>query len=102
MSTTGAGQGAGGTGRAGPDGPGSGAGLAGAAGSTELTGLVHGMGKEPATPDWSPLTAEEVTAVLARYRRPGGRRRGACGRQLAQPPADVGGRADRRVRRDGR
>ncbi|MGD0937590.1 MAG: phosphotransferase, partial [Streptosporangiaceae bacterium] len=72
MSTTGARQGAGGTGRAGPDGPGSGAGLAGAAGSTELTGLVHGMGKELAAPDWSPLTAEEVTAVLARYRRPGG------------------------------
>ena len=71
MITTGAGQGAGGTGRAGPDGPGSGAGPAGAAGSTELAGLVNGMGKELAAPDWSPLTAEEVTAVLARYRRPG-------------------------------
>ncbi len=74
MSTTGAGQGAGSTGRARPDGPGTGArltGASGATGATELTGLVHGMGKELAAPDWSPLTAEEVTAVLACYRRPG-------------------------------
>jgi len=28
---------------------------------------VHGMGKDPAVPDWPPLTTAEVTAVLARY-----------------------------------
>jgi Ser/Thr protein kinase RdoA (MazF antagonist) len=29
--------------------------------------LVHGMGKDPVEPDWAPLTADEVGAVLARY-----------------------------------
>src|SRR5215510_9109977 len=29
--------------------------------------LVHGMGKELVEPDWTPLTGEEVSAVLARY-----------------------------------
>ena len=33
-------------------------------------GLVHGMGKDLAEPDWSPLTTDEVTSVLARYDRP--------------------------------
>lgn len=33
--------------------------------------LVHGMGKEPAEPDWPPLTQDEVGAVLARYGEPG-------------------------------
>lgn len=32
--------------------------------------LVHGMGKEPAQPDWPPLTEAEVGAVLARYGEP--------------------------------
>ena len=36
------------------------------------TGLVHGMGRDPAEPDWPPLTDEEVSTVLARYGRPGG------------------------------
>lgn len=30
-------------------------------------GLVHGMGRELAEPDWPPLTGGEVRAVLARY-----------------------------------
>lgn len=30
-------------------------------------GLVHGMGRLPAEPDWPPLTDDEVRAVLARY-----------------------------------
>ena len=53
------------------------AGAARAAGTSGTTaacaqdGLVHGMGKEPAEPDWSPLTAAEVSAVLARYGLPG-------------------------------
>ena len=34
-------------------------------------GLVHGMGKELAEPDWPPLTTGEVTPVLARYGLPG-------------------------------
>jgi Ser/Thr protein kinase RdoA (MazF antagonist) len=29
--------------------------------------LVHGMGTEPAEPDWPPLTEDEVAGVLARY-----------------------------------
>src|SRR6516162_6193781 len=33
--------------------------------------LAHGMGKEPVEPDWPPLTDDEVSAVLARYGRPG-------------------------------
>jgi Ser/Thr protein kinase RdoA (MazF antagonist) len=35
-------------------------------------GLVHGMGKELALPDWSPLTSAEVHTVLARYPRAAG------------------------------
>jgi Ser/Thr protein kinase RdoA (MazF antagonist) len=35
-------------------------------------GLVHGMGKELAEPDWAPLTGDEVSAVLARYGVPAG------------------------------
>src|SRR5258705_351250 len=35
-------------------------------------GLVHGMGKELAEPDWSPLTSAEVHTVLAAYPWPGG------------------------------
>jgi len=34
--------------------------------------LAHGMGKVLVEPDWAPLTAEEVGAVLSRYRLPGG------------------------------
>jgi Ser/Thr protein kinase RdoA (MazF antagonist) len=34
--------------------------------------LAHGMGKTLVEPDWPPLTGEEVSAVLARYGRPGG------------------------------
>jgi len=34
--------------------------------------LVHGMGRDLAEPDWPPLTDDEVSAVLARYGRPGG------------------------------
>jgi Ser/Thr protein kinase RdoA (MazF antagonist) len=30
------------------------------------------MGRDPVEPDWPPLTGEEVSAVLARYGRPGG------------------------------
>ena len=40
---------------------------AGTAPGSRPGGLVHGMGKELAEPDWSPLTDDEVTAVLARY-----------------------------------
>ena len=36
-------------------------------GSGPAAGLVHGMGKELVEPDWTPLTGEEVSAVLARY-----------------------------------
>ncbi|MGI8449034.1 MAG: phosphotransferase enzyme family protein, partial [Streptosporangiaceae bacterium] len=39
-------------------------------------GLVHGMGKGLALPDWSPLTSAEVHTVLARYPQPGGRPQG--------------------------
>jgi Ser/Thr protein kinase RdoA (MazF antagonist) len=42
-----------------------------AAGAAGLEGLVHGMGKEPAEPDWPPLTADEVAPVLAQYGLPG-------------------------------
>ena len=35
-------------------------------------GLVHGMGKELVEPDWAPLTADEVGAVLALYDLPAG------------------------------
>jgi len=35
-------------------------------------GLVHGMGKELAEPDWAPLTGGEVSAVLAAYGLPAG------------------------------
>ena len=34
--------------------------------------LAHGMGKAAVEPDWPPLTDDEVSAVLARYGRPGG------------------------------
>jgi Ser/Thr protein kinase RdoA (MazF antagonist) len=34
--------------------------------------LAHGMGKALVQPDWPPLTDDEVSAVLARYGRPGG------------------------------
>jgi Ser/Thr protein kinase RdoA (MazF antagonist) len=33
--------------------------------------LAHGMGRELVEPDWPPLTQDEVSAVLARYGRPG-------------------------------
>lgn len=41
----------------------------GAAGSTGsgAAGLVHGMGRELVEPDWSPLTTDEVRAVLGYY-----------------------------------
>ncbi len=39
-------------------------------------GLVHGMGRELAAADWRPLTGQEVSAVLARYGRPGRHRPG--------------------------
>jgi len=34
--------------------------------------LAHGMGRTLVEPDWPPLSGDEVTAVLARYGRPGG------------------------------
>jgi Ser/Thr protein kinase RdoA (MazF antagonist) len=37
--------------------------------------LVHGMGVEPAAPDWPPLTVAELDALLARYPEAGGARR---------------------------
>jgi Ser/Thr protein kinase RdoA (MazF antagonist) len=37
--------------------------------------LVHGMGTEPAAPDWPPLTVAELDALLARYPEAGGARR---------------------------
>jgi Ser/Thr protein kinase RdoA (MazF antagonist) len=40
---------------------------AGTAPGSSPAALVHGMGKELAEPDWSPLTDDEVAAVLARY-----------------------------------
>ena len=40
-------------------------------GADGADGLVHGMGKELAEPDWPPLTADEVAPVLARYGLPG-------------------------------
>jgi len=48
---------------------------AGTAAGAGPAGLVHGMGKDLAEPDWTPLTADEVTSVLARYGLPdpGGR-----------------------------
>lgn len=36
-------------------------------GSAAPAGLVHGMGKELVEPDWSPLTADEVSTVLAHF-----------------------------------
>ena len=47
--------------------------MSGVIGMRAPAGLVHGMGKELAEPDWSPLTSAEVHAVLARYPQPGGR-----------------------------
>ena len=45
----------------------------GAAGGTgDAAFLAHGMGKALVEPDWPPLSAEEVNAVLARYGLPGG------------------------------
>jgi len=42
----------------------------GPAGEPGPEGLVHGMGKDLAGPDWSPLADDEVTAVLGRYDLP--------------------------------
>jgi Ser/Thr protein kinase RdoA (MazF antagonist) len=36
-------------------------------GAAAPTGLVHGMGKDLVEPDWRPLTAGEVSTVLARF-----------------------------------
>ena len=47
--------------------------MSGVIGMPAPAGLVHGMGKELAEPDWSPLTSTEVHAVLARYPQPGAR-----------------------------
>jgi len=41
--------------------------MTGVFGSPAPAGLVHGMGRDLAEPDWSPLTGDEVSAVLARY-----------------------------------
>ena len=43
--------------------------MSGVIGMPAPAGLVHGMGKELALPDWSPLTSAEVHTVLARYPR---------------------------------
>src|SRR6266487_4987435 len=43
-----------------------------AGGARDSAFRTHGMGKTLAEPDWPPLTGEEVSAVLARYGRPGG------------------------------
>jgi Ser/Thr protein kinase RdoA (MazF antagonist) len=43
--------------------------VSGVIGMPAPAGLVHGMGKELALPDWSPLTSAEVHTVLARYPR---------------------------------
>ncbi len=40
-------------------------------GPSAPAGPVHGMGKDLVEPDWSPLTGDEVTSVLARYDLPG-------------------------------
>ena len=37
--------------------------------------LVHGMGVEPAAPDWPPLTVAELDGLLARYPEAGGAQR---------------------------
>jgi Ser/Thr protein kinase RdoA (MazF antagonist) len=42
------------------------------AGQGPAAGLVHGMGKELVEPDWAPLTADEVSAVLSGYDMPTG------------------------------
>jgi Ser/Thr protein kinase RdoA (MazF antagonist) len=42
------------------------------AGQGPAAGLVHGMGKELVEPDWAPLTADEVSAVLSGYDVPTG------------------------------
>lgn len=55
-----------------------GSGGPGAAGSG-ATGLVHGMGKELVQPDWSPLTTDEVRAVLGCYQA----------RDLGGPPGEA-------------
>jgi len=61
------------------------------AGDPALAGLVHGMGKDLVEPDWSPLTSDEVTAVLAGYPLPaepaGGRSAGPAA--TAAGPAEV-------------
>ena len=49
-------------------------------------GLVHGMGKELVEPDWTPLTGDEVGAVLARYGLPAGRDLAASGTVPAATP----------------
>ena len=46
-------------------------------------GLVHGMGKDLAEPDWAPLTGGEVSAVLAGYGVPAGHSPAAGGTGLA-------------------
>ncbi|MGH3126251.1 MAG: phosphotransferase, partial [Streptosporangiaceae bacterium] len=46
--------------------------MSGVIGMPAPAGLVHGMGKELAEPDWSPLTSTEVRTVLARYPQPAG------------------------------
>ena len=46
--------------------------MSGVIGMPAPAGLVHGMGKELALPDWSPLTSAEVHTVLARYPRAAG------------------------------
>jgi Ser/Thr protein kinase RdoA (MazF antagonist) len=46
--------------------------VSGVIGMPAPAGLVHGMGKELALPDWSPLTSAEVHTVLARYPRAAG------------------------------
>jgi Ser/Thr protein kinase RdoA (MazF antagonist) len=62
-------------------------------------GLVHGMGKELAEPDWSPLTGPEVSAVLAGYGPPGGASSGAAAVITWRSPRPMSAAA--LVRRDG-
>ena len=49
-------------------------------------GLVHGMGKELVEPDWAPLTADEMNAVLARYDLPAGHNVATSGTGPAATP----------------
>src|SRR5215471_8472943 len=55
-------------------------------GQGPAAGLVHGMGKELVEPDWAPLTAGEMSAVLAGYDVPAGHGVAADGTGPAATP----------------